>query len=403
MIFKRVILNEKFGDVPSWLSNRLNAVKSMSKTGDINPKFANTEYGDEIKPEYTPKWSKENPGIYSLYDQLVNAGYDLANMRAEERPVPTKQSDLKNIEDKGLFPVWLLKDKDTNRTQIYIPGINDTEKTLYKDVIKNYRFLSRLPFKDLVNDSVRFAVLDIPMKDSEQQELRREWSEESTGLSGKQRNPQFAGVSTSDGSMIFDKSGYNVAPNRERLKKGAEELRKELSQTIDKIEDTKENIEDVIEDIPEITNKKEEKEINIALNKTIKLFETAEFLAKNLMFELEDYDEDSLEDLNMTFNRIHNDFIAPLFYWAKEINNIRKHKEELFDNENVLVHGSPDSPYFRDPSEINVELEMNGDWIDVDTGEVYYTEKYPLEVINVNLESIIDDLKNLEFFELDWE
>ncbi len=403
MIFKRVILNEKFGEVPSWLSNRLNAVKPMSKTGDINPKFANTEYGDEIKPEYTPKWSKENPGIYSLYDQLINAGYDLANMKAEERPIPSKQSDLKDIEDKGLLPVWLLRDDSTNKTQIYIPGINDTEKTLYKDVIKNYRFLSRLPFKDLANDSVRFAVLDIPMKDPDQQAKRREWGDESTGISGKQRNPEFAGVSTSDGSMVFDKSGYNVAPNRERLKSRADELRNGLYKTIDKIEDAKEDVEEVIEDIPEIASKEDEKEINKALNKTIKLFETAEFLAKNLMFELEDYDEELLDSLDMTFNKIHDNFIGPLFYWAKEINNIRKHKEELFDNENVLVHGSPDSPYHRNVSDINIELEMSGDWIDVDTGEVYFTENYPLEVININLESIIDDLKNLEFFELDWE
>ena len=105
MIFKRQILNEKFGDIPNWLSNRLNAVKPMSKTGNINSKFADTEYGKENVPEYQYKWSKTNPGIHSLYDQLVNAGYDLANMKAEERPVPTRPSEIKKIEEKGMLPV----------------------------------------------------------------------------------------------------------------------------------------------------------------------------------------------------------------------------------------------------------------------------------------------------------
>ena len=92
-----------------------------------------------------------------------------------------------------------------------------------------------------------------------------------------------------------------------------EKLRNGLSKTIDKIEDAKEDVEEVIEDIPEIASKEDEKEINKALNKTIKLFETAEFLAKNLMFELEDYDEELLDSLDMTFNKIHDDFIGPLF------------------------------------------------------------------------------------------
>ena len=227
MIFKRQILNEKFGDIPNWLSNRLNAVKPMSKTGNINSKFADTEYGKENVPEYQYKWSKTNPDIHSLYDQLVKAGYDLANMKAEERPVPTRPSEIKKIEEKGMLPVWLLRDEN-NKTQIYIPGINDTEEALFKKSYNNHRLFSDLSFKELVAAAIKFAVLELPMKDPTIQQQRYEWDEESTGLSGKQRNPNFAGVETSDGSIIFDKSGYNVAPNRKRLKAGAEELRKQL-------------------------------------------------------------------------------------------------------------------------------------------------------------------------------
>lgn len=386
---ENLFLNEKYGDIPQWLKNRLNAVKPMAKTGDINPKFANTEYGNEIKPEYTPKWSKENPGIYSLYDQLINAGYDLANMRAEERPIPTKQSDLKDIENRGLFPVWLLKGKDTNKTQIYIQGINDTEKTLYKNVIKNYRFLSRLPFKDLVNDSIRFAVLDIPMKDQELQAQRQEWGDEATGWSGKQRNPEYAGISTTNKSIDFDKSGYNVAPNRERLKQGAEELRKQkdelrknLSSVLKKIADAKENTEEVIEEVPEVAQEEDANEIENELKEVWGLFKRAEFITKSLILDLDEFDEEEIINFGLNLDDVY-DFADKIIYYGRILKNIRNNAKKFKGQ--------------------NVELTLDGDWIDNDTGEVYETEKLPIELISINLETIIDSVKNYGLQDLDWE
>ena len=56
-------LTEKFGDIPSWLTNRLNFVKPLKRTGASNTKFTNSTYGNEAEPVYQKKYQKDHPEV----------------------------------------------------------------------------------------------------------------------------------------------------------------------------------------------------------------------------------------------------------------------------------------------------------------------------------------------------
>ena len=380
---ENLFLNEKYGDIPQWLKNRLNAVKPMAKTGNINPKYNDS---GESTPTYQKKWSKDNPDIKSLYDLLIKNGYDLANMSAEEQPVPTSKQQIKKIVDSGKFPTFLLQDPVTKNTQVYIVGVNDYELAICK---KEPCRLDWLTINDFDKYAIKFAVLDLPSKDIDVLLQRQNWGDEATGWSGKQRNPEYAGISTTDKSIDFDKSGYNIAPNRERLKQGAEELRKQkdelrknLGSVLNKIADAKENTEEVIEEVPEVAQEEDVNEIENELEEVRNLFKRAEFITKSLILDLDEFDEEEIINFGLNLDEVY-DFANKIIYYGRIIKNIRNNAEKFKGQ--------------------NVELTLDGDWIDNDTGEVYETEKLPIELISINLETIIDSVKNYGLRDLDWE
>ena len=380
---ENLFLNEKYGDIPQWLKNRLNAVKPMSKTGNINPKYNNS---GESTPIYQKKWSKDNPDIKSLYDLLIKNGYDLANMSAEEQPIPTSKRQLKKIVDSGKFPTFLLQDPITKNTQVYIVGVNDYELAICK---KEPCRLDWLSMNDFDKYAIKFAILDLPSKDIDVLLQRQEWGDEATGWSGKQRNPEYAGISTTNKSIDFDKSGYNVAPNRERLKQGAEELRKQkdelrknLGSVLNKIADAKENTEETIEEVPEVAQEEDASEIENELEEVRNLFKRAEFITKSLILDLDEFDEEEIINFGLNLDDVYS-FADKIIYYGRIIKNIRNNAKKFKGQ--------------------NVELTLDGDWIDNDTGEVYETEKLPIELISINLETIIDSVKNYGLQDLDWE
>ncbi len=380
---ENLFLNEKYGDIPQWLKNRLNAVKPMAKTGNINPKYNNS---GESTPIYQKKWSKDNPDIKSLYDLLIKNGYDLANMSAEEQPIPTSKRQLKKIVDSGKFPTFLLQDPITKNTQVYIVGVNDYELAICK---KEPCRLDWLSMNDFDKYAIKFAILDLPSKDIDVLLQRQEWGDEATGWSGKQRNPEYAGISTTNKSIDFDKSGYNVAPNRERLKQGAEELRKQkdelrknLGSVLNKIADAKENTEETIEEVPEVAQEEDASEIENELEEVRNLFKRAEFITKSLILDLDEFDEEEIINFGLNLDDVYS-FADKIIYYGRIIKNIRNNAKKFKGQ--------------------NVELTLDGDWIDNDTGEVYETEKLPIELISINLETIIDSVKNYGLQDLDWE
>lgn len=394
MKLNRRILNEKFGAIPSWLTNRLNAIKPMGKTGAINPKFASSSFGDEATPEYQKKYQKEHPGISSLYDQLDVRGFDLANMSAQEQEAPKSKKEITKILDNGKLPVWLLKDDSTNRTQVYIKSINDGELAVWRS--DNCK-LDWVAAKELKEHAIRFAILDAPLQDSTQRQERAAWGDEAAGFSGKQRRPDLAGVNTTNGDMDFDKSGYNVAPNRKRLKKGADELRqkkdelrKELTKTLSNISNAKEDIEEIEDTVEEIIEPEKEDVLEVELGKVINSLRRAEYRAKNILFTIEDFSD---EEVELIFNQKINTFtvIQRFVEIKKKIDAIKedvKSFREIYPDAEIHLHS----------------FLTTGDFVSKETGEILKEGAATgIDYVKALIDDYNDTLDNADLLDIDWD
>ena len=317
----------------------------------------------------------------------------MAKMSALEQEPPTSKQAIKKIEDTGKLPVWLLKDDATNKTQVYIKGINDGELAIWRN--DNCK-LEWVAAKELAEHAVKFAVLDAPILDYAQKHERAVWSDEAKGFKGTQRNPAYAGVKTSNGPLDFDKSGYNTWPAKERLRKGAEELRqkkaelrKELTRTLAGISSTKDDVEEIEDTVEDIIEPEQEDELELQMQVIYNLLRRAEFRAKNILFALEDIPE---EELSLVLGDHMDMFeIVTRFALVKQKIQVFQQAVEEFRNNHPTVKVYLDA------------LINEGEFIDADTGEYYNGSGWSVNELKAFINQYNQELDKVDIEELDWE
>lgn len=176
-LFENKTLNEKFSDsMPKWLQDRLlffkyvNERRRSSAKGDaFKQKY--TDRGFNLDDQHDPTQEIYKRGSYgrgrwqsgygargpktNFYDVLRAQGLDLDSAEFIEGPVPTSNRDPRLKEPN--IPIYLLKDPDSNKTQVYMPGVNDNEKFAFNDEDKTFKYIRP---KELLDYCVGFCYID---------------------------------------------------------------------------------------------------------------------------------------------------------------------------------------------------------------------------------------------------
>ena len=151
-------LNEKFGDMPDWLSKRILTTKYNIYDGqrrrDVGLHKTKGRWGattDDLEkkdPKAGPRASYTNArgatGDQSLFGQLLAHGINMDSVNVIEGNKPEKRTDPRLKEPN--IPIFLFKNG-----QVYAKGINDNEE--YSGD-KSYKAFKYLPMKLLLSDEV---------------------------------------------------------------------------------------------------------------------------------------------------------------------------------------------------------------------------------------------------------
>lgn len=226
-----VTLEEKFSDMPDWLSKRILTTKynyydgqgrMYNKSRGLG--VADHEKADAKNPNFGPRTSYINPkgdekySDKSLYAQLLEHGINLDKVKIIEGEKPTKRTDPRLQEPN--IPIFLFKNN-----QVYIKGMNENEEYVGDRSYKPFKYL---PMKTLLSDEVvAFAYIDGNDDENFQanvtRDSRRKLKGELDQIPNYERNKSRAGYSS--WSQKWDKSGYRVIPSAEKYKAKLNELK----------------------------------------------------------------------------------------------------------------------------------------------------------------------------------
>lgn len=221
-------LNEKFGDMPDWLSKRIltgkynkydgqgkrsHGIHKADRLGNPDIEGKNPEFGS--RPSYIN--ARDSSGDQSLFGQMLAHGINLDSVKVIECDKPEKRTDDKlkapNI------PIFLL-----SNNQVYVKGINDNEE--YRGDNRTYRGLAfkNVSMKALLDEVVKFAYIDGTDDDNfrvdEVRGARYKMKQDMEGIPKREREK--AGK---QGWINWDKSGYMQIPSAERYKNKLAELK----------------------------------------------------------------------------------------------------------------------------------------------------------------------------------
>ena len=246
-------LNEKFGDMPDWLSKRILTGKynrydgqgqrnyGIHKTDQYgNPDMGakNPEFGN--RPSYIN--ARDSSGDQSLFGQMLAHGINLDSVKVIECDKPEKRTDDKlkapNI------PIFLL-----SNNQVYVKGINDNE--IYRGDNPTYAGLAfkNVSMKVILDEVVKFAYIDGTDDDNfrvnEVRGARDKMKQDMKGIPERKREK--AGT---QGWENYDKSGYKQIPSAKRYKNKLVELK--CSKIYDVLDEKYQFLEEIKQELANI-------------------------------------------------------------------------------------------------------------------------------------------------------